>query len=89
MRKLPPGASTRTPVRRRWFLGLDDRQTAHSHPIIGTPILVPVPSNVRDREDMGTVRSAMVAGRVKDRLLRPGSTMLEGHSGVDVISRLK
>src|SRR6188508_3685874 len=49
MRILPRGARMTTEQRYRLLRRLVDRQTAHSHPIIGTPTDVPVPRKVNVR----------------------------------------
>jgi hypothetical protein len=42
----------------RWFRGLSDRQTSQSQPIIGTPMLVPVPSRVIQAVGEGSIMDA-------------------------------
>jgi hypothetical protein len=46
-RRVPSSVSMTTAQRVRWSRGSVDRQTTQSHPICGTPKLVPVPRNRR------------------------------------------
>src|SRR4051812_24563648 len=53
MSRLPAGSLSRADDRVRLFRGFGDRQTAHPHPIIGTPTEVPQPRTTNVRDDMG------------------------------------
>jgi len=49
MSRLPRGKLNKTLGRVRWFRGSLEVQTGHSHPIMGTPLEVPLPRKISRR----------------------------------------